>query len=63
VINIIESIYNMKTNIAKVKYPETFAKKIRKIFNNDETLYTKALEQVSIILLFDLLKNFTKFRF
>ena len=36
----------MKTNIAKVKYPKTFAQKIRKIFNYDNTLYAKALEQV-----------------
>ncbi|CAF0927047.1 unnamed protein product [Rotaria sordida] len=45
VISLINSIYNMKTNIAKVEYPETFAQKIRKIFNYDNTLYAKALEQ------------------
>lgn len=39
----------MKTNIAQVKYPETFAEKIRKMFNNDSTLYAKALEQVRFI--------------
>jgi hypothetical protein len=36
----------MKTNIGKVKYPETFAEKIRKLFNNNSKLYAKALEQV-----------------
>jgi hypothetical protein len=36
----------MKTNIAKVKYPEIFAEKIRKMFNSDDKLYAKALEQV-----------------
>ena len=45
-INIIDSIYNMKTNIAQVEYPPMFAEKIRKIFNNDNSLYAKALEQV-----------------
>ncbi|CAF4312336.1 unnamed protein product [Rotaria sp. Silwood2] len=45
-ISLINSIYNMKTNIAKVEYPEIFAQKIRKIFNYDNTLYAKALEQV-----------------
>lgn len=48
-INIIDSIYNMKKDIAKVEYPEIFAKKIRKIFHNDNTLYAKALEQVCIV--------------
>lgn len=48
VIHLVESIYNMKTNIAKVEYPETFAQKIRKIFNYDSILYAKALEQVCI---------------
>ncbi|CAF4196508.1 unnamed protein product, partial [Rotaria socialis] len=50
VIHIIDSIYNMKTTIAKVEYPETFAQKIRKIFNDDNTLYAKALEQVRFII-------------
>ncbi|CAF4136329.1 unnamed protein product [Rotaria sp. Silwood2] len=45
VISLINSIYNMKTNIAKVEYPEIFAQKIRKIFNYDNTLYAKALQQ------------------
>ncbi len=45
VINLIDSIYNMKTEVGKVQYPETFAEKIRKLFNNDKTLYDKALEQ------------------
>ncbi|CAF4401621.1 unnamed protein product, partial [Rotaria magnacalcarata] len=35
----------MKTTIAKVEYPETLAQKVRKIFNDDNTLYAKALEQ------------------
>ncbi|CAM4796225.1 unnamed protein product [Rotaria magnacalcarata] len=45
VIRIVDSIYNMKTTIAKVEYPETLAQKVRKIFNDDNTLYAKALEQ------------------
>jgi hypothetical protein len=36
----------MKTSIAKVQYSETFAEKIKKIFNHDKTLYAKALDQV-----------------
>ena len=28
-----------------MQYPPTFAEKIRSLFNNDETLYRKALEQ------------------
>ncbi|CAF4401708.1 unnamed protein product, partial [Rotaria magnacalcarata] len=40
----------MKTTIAKVEYPETLAQKVRKIFNDDNTLYAKALEQVRFII-------------
>jgi hypothetical protein len=36
----------MKTNIAKVQYPEPLAEKIRKMFNYNETLFANALEQV-----------------
>lgn len=39
-------MYNMRKSVAKVEYPEAFAVKIRKIFNNDSTLYAKALSQV-----------------
>lgn len=45
VIGLIDSIYNIKTQVAKVEYPPIFAEKIRKLFNNDDTLYRKALEQ------------------
>lgn len=42
----IDSIYEMKTNFAKVQYPEKFAQKIKKMFKNDNALFAKALEQV-----------------
>ncbi|UJR07775.1 hypothetical protein I4U23_012058 [Adineta vaga] len=41
----IQSIYEMKTKVANVQYPASFAEKIKRIFNNDEKLYAKALEQ------------------
>ncbi len=46
VISQIDSIYNMKTNIAKVQYPEALAEKIKKMFKYNETLFANALEQV-----------------
>ena len=45
----INSMYNMKTDVGRVTYPETFAQKIRKLFNFDASLYTKALDQVTSI--------------
>jgi hypothetical protein len=44
-ISLIDSIYKIKSGIGKVQHPESFAEKIRKLFNNDKTLYDKALEQ------------------
>lgn len=35
----------MKSGTGKVEYPPKFAEKIRKLFNNDEALYNKALNQ------------------
>ncbi|CAF1092813.1 unnamed protein product [Adineta ricciae] len=45
VIGEIKSIYDIKTKVAEVQYPSAFAEKIKKIFNNDEDLYAKALKQ------------------
>jgi len=45
VMNLMNSIYTIKTEYAKVNYPASFAEKIRKIFNNNEHLFSKALEQ------------------
>ena len=47
IISVIESVYNMKTGAAEVQYPKAFAQKIRKIFNNNDLLFAKALKQVS----------------
>ena len=55
VINIINSIFDIKTGTAKVEYPKKFAKKIRKMFNNDKTLYENALKQVIILLYYSLI--------
>jgi hypothetical protein len=46
VISLIDSIYNLKTSIAEVKYPDLFSEKIKKIFNDDASLFAKALKQV-----------------
>lgn len=43
--NLMNSIYTIKTEYAKVNYPASFAEKIRKIFNYNEHLFSKALEQ------------------
>lgn len=42
----IDTIYSIDTKVASVRYPEKFAEKIKKMFNGDEGLFARALEQV-----------------
>jgi len=45
VLHTINTIYEIKSSFGQVEYPEKFAQKISKMFNNDETLLSKARQQ------------------
>lgn len=48
VLHTLQTIYEIKSDFAQVQYPERFAEKILKMFNNDKDLFGKAQEQVEV---------------